>query len=109
MRRLGSCRDGDLSVPDRLPSGGSAGPSTGGKLTGGDLIFFGYKGPKSAISAIYHVDIYLGNGWFIHSTGSSDGVTLVSLDRSTYWKKYFAWGRRLLTRTELTIPKTSSE
>ena len=82
---------------------------TRGKLTGGDLIFFGYQGPRSAISAIYHVGIYLGNGWFIHSTGSSDGVTLASLDRSTYWKKYFAWGRRLLTRTELTIPKTSSE
>ena len=78
-------------------------------LTGGDLIFFGYQGPGSAISSIYHVGLYLGNGWFIHSTGSSDGVTLASLDSSTYWKTYFAWGRRLLSREELTIPETPAE
>ena len=78
-------------------------------LTGGDLIFFGYQGPKSAISAIYHVGLYLGNGWFIHSTGSSDGVTLASLDSSTYWKTYFAWGRRLLSPAELAIPETPAQ
>jgi cell wall-associated NlpC family hydrolase len=78
-------------------------------LTGGDLIFFGYQGPKSAISAIYHVGLYLGNGWFIHSTGSSDGVTLASLNSSTYWKTYFAWGRRLLGPQELAISKTPAE
>ncbi len=78
-------------------------------LTGGDLIFFGYQGPKSAISAIYHVGLYLGNGWFIHSTGSSDGVTLASLDSSTYWKTYFAWGRRLLSPAELAIPEKPAQ
>ena len=30
--------------------------------------------------------LYLGRGWFIHSTGSSDGVTLASLSNSSYWK-----------------------
>jgi cell wall-associated NlpC family hydrolase len=78
-------------------------------LTGGDLIFFGYKGPDSAIASIYHVGLYLGNGWFIHSTGSSDGVTLASLNSSAYWKTYFAWGRRLLTREELAIPEPPAQ
>jgi cell wall-associated NlpC family hydrolase len=71
------------------------------KLQCGDLIFFGYSGPKSSLGSIYHVGLYLGNGWFIHSTGSTDGVTLSSLDSSSYYKQYFAWGRRLLKPSEL--------
>jgi cell wall-associated NlpC family hydrolase len=71
------------------------------QLQPGDLIFFGPQGPKSDVATIYHAGLYLGNGWFIHSTGSSDGVTLASLDTSSYYKKYFAWGRRLLTPEEL--------
>jgi hypothetical protein len=69
----------------------------------GDLIFFGPKGPKSSVDSIYHAALYLGNGWFIHSTGSSDGVTLQSLDASSYWKAAFAWGRRVLTPSELVV------
>ena len=72
-----------------------------GALKGGDLIFFGPNGTKSTVASIYHAALYLGNGWFIHSTGSSDGVTLASLDSSSYWKSAFAWGRRLLTPSEL--------
>ena len=45
------------------------------KLKCGDLIFFGPKGPSSSVESIYHAGLYLGRGWFIHSTGSSDGVT----------------------------------
>jgi hypothetical protein len=71
------------------------------KLQCGDLIFFGYDGPKSSLGSIYHVGLYLGNGWFIHSTGSTDGVTLSSLDSSSYYKQYFAWGRRVLKPSEL--------
>jgi cell wall-associated NlpC family hydrolase len=73
------------------------------QLQCGDLIFFGPKGPKSDVESIYHVGLYLGDGWFIHSTGSTDGVTLNSLDSptSTYYKTYFAWGRRLLKPSEL--------
>jgi len=73
------------------------------QLQCGDLIFFGPKGPKSDVESIYHVGLYLGDGWFIHSTGSTDGVTLSSLDSptSTYYKTYFAWGRRLLEPSEL--------
>jgi cell wall-associated NlpC family hydrolase len=70
-------------------------------LTCGDLIFFGPKGKKSSVASIYHAALYLGNGWFIQSTGSTDGVSLASLDSSTYWKNAFAWGRRLLTPAEL--------
>ena len=79
------------------------------KLKCGDLIFFGPKGPSSSVNSIYHAGLYLGRGWFIHSTGSSDGVTLQSLSASTYWKQAFAWGRRVLTASELVVdPPTPS-
>ena len=74
---------------------------TRANLKPGDLIFFGPSGPKSAVSSIYHAGLYLGHGWFIHSTGSSDGVTLASLNTSSYYKQYFAWGRRVLKASEL--------
>jgi cell wall-associated NlpC family hydrolase len=70
-------------------------------LTCGDLMFFGPNGPKSSVASIYHAALYLGNGWFIQSTGSTDGVSLASLNTSMYWKNAFAWGRRLLTPAEL--------
>lgn len=72
------------------------------KLLPGDIIFFGPKGPSSPWQTIYHAALYLGNGWFIQSTGSSDGVSLASLDWPGYWQTYFAWGRRMLTKAELT-------
>ena len=80
------------------------------QLQCGDLIFFGPKGPKSEVESIYHVGLYLGDGWFIHSTGSTDGVTLASLDSptSTYYKTYFAWGRRLLKPSELPAAATDA-
>lgn len=70
----------------------------------GDVIFFGSNGTSSSVSSIYHAAIYLGRGWFIHSTGSADGVTLASLNTSSYWRQHFAWGRRLLTRAQLSTP-----
>lgn len=74
-------------------------------LKPGDLVFFGYSGPKSTVSQIYHAGLYMGNGWFIHSTGSSDGVTISRFSETynTYWKTYFAWGRRLLKPAELVV------
>jgi cell wall-associated NlpC family hydrolase len=71
------------------------------QLQCGDLIFFGPEGPKSSVESIYHAGLYLGNGWFIQSTGSTDGVTISSLDTSSYYKSYFAWGRRVLKPSEL--------
>ncbi len=80
---------------------------TRSQLKCGDLIFFGPKGPSSSVESIYHAALYLGKGWFIHSTGSSDGVTLASLNTSSYWSEAFAWGRRLLTPSELVLPSPS--
>ena len=58
----------------------------------GDLVFFGPKGPKTARGGISHVGIYLGNGWMVHSNGSSDGTTLTNL--ATWWPSAMAWARR---------------
>jgi cell wall-associated NlpC family hydrolase len=80
---------------------------TRNKLKCGDLIFFGGNGPDSSVGSIYHAGLYLGRGWFIHSTGSSDGVTLGSLNNSSYYRQNFAWGRRVLTAAELVIPSPS--
>ena len=55
------------------------------------------------MGSIYHAGLYLGRGWFIHSTGSSDGVTLQSLSASSYYKSMFAWGRRVLKPSELVV------
>jgi hypothetical protein len=73
---------------------------TRAKLVPGDLIFFGPNGPKSTAASIYHAALYLGNGWFIHSTGSLDGVGLSSITRDSYYKAAFAWGRRVLKSGE---------
>jgi hypothetical protein len=71
-------------------------------LQPGDLVFFAPEGPRSAASTVYHSGIYLGNGWFINSTGSTDGVSLGSLDWQGWgWNTDFAWGRRLLKPSEL--------
>jgi hypothetical protein len=72
-------------------------------LKPGDIMFWGPNGPDSSAGSIYHAGIYLGRGWFIHSTGSSDGVTIASLNESTYWRTYFAWGRRVLTKAQLVV------
>jgi hypothetical protein len=70
------------------------------KLLPGDLIFFGPNGARSAAGSIYHTGLYLGNGWFIHS--SNGGVSLGSLDWAGWsWHSDFAWGRRVLKDSEL--------
>lgn len=82
---------------------------TRAKLQPCDLIFFGPKGPKSAAGSVYHAGLYIGNGWFFHSTGSTDGVSLASLDWQGWgWNSDFAWGRRLLKAGELAPPPSPS-
>jgi cell wall-associated NlpC family hydrolase len=91
------------TVNERTAAGmaGAAKPRiTRAKLVPGDLIFFGPNGPKSTVASIYHAALYLGNGWFIQSTGSLDGVGLSSLNSDSYWKSAFAWGRRVLKKGE---------
>jgi cell wall-associated NlpC family hydrolase len=67
------------------------------KLQPADVIFFGDRGPKSAPSQVGHMGIYLGNGWFTHSSGY--GVAVARLDG--WYSREFAWGRRPLSEAGL--------
>ncbi len=62
-----------------------------------DVIFFGSRGPKSKPAQVDHTAIYLGNGWFIHSSGY--GVALARLDG--WYASSFAWARRPLNEARL--------
>ena len=62
-----------------------------------DVLFFGSRGPKSKPAQVNHTGIYLGNGWFIHSSGY--GVALAQLDG--LYASSFAWARRPLTEAKL--------
>ena len=68
-----------------------------GKLSPGDVLFFGPNGPKSKPSTIGHTGIYLGAGWMIHSSGQ--GVAVVPL--TGWYRQSFAWGRRPLAEAGL--------
>jgi cell wall-associated NlpC family hydrolase len=57
-----------------------------------DVLFFGAHGPRSKPAEVDHTGIYLGNGWFIHSSGA--GVAVAPL--SGWHADHFAWGRRPL-------------
>jgi len=67
------------------------------KLQPADVLFFG-NGPRSKPGQVGHTGIYLGNGWFIHS--SDQGVYLSTLDG--WYRSSFAWGRRPLAEAGLT-------
>ena len=62
-----------------------------------DVIFFGAKGPKSKPTEVDHMGIYLGNGWFVHS--SRYGVALETL--TGWYLQRFAWARRPLAEAGL--------
>ena len=68
------------------------------ELLAGDPIFF-YKDATNDTSApIGHAGMYIGQGLFIHSTGSNAGV---SVDRlAGYWDEHFAWGKRVIAEPE---------
>jgi len=67
------------------------------KLQPADVIFFGSKGTHSKGPQVFHTGIYVGNGWFIHS--SDQGVALAQL--TGWYKQKFAWGRRPLREAGL--------
>jgi len=69
-----------------------------GDLLPGDVIFFGSRGALSTPTEIGHMGIYVGNGWFVHSSGA--GVTLQPLQG--WYSTTFAWARRPLTEAGLT-------
>ncbi len=61
-------------------------------LQPGDVMFFGAHGPASKPSEVDHAALYLGGGWFVHS--SDEGVTLHPFDG--WYSQTFAWARRPL-------------
>jgi cell wall-associated NlpC family hydrolase len=63
-----------------------------------DVLFFGSRGPRSQPAQVDHTAIYIGNGWFIQSSGN--GVDLATLDG--WYKHEFAWARRPLAEAGLT-------
>lgn len=67
------------------------------QLRPADLIFFGDRGAKSKPNQVGHMGIYVGSGWFIHSSGY--GVALARL--SGWYREQFAWGRRPLDEAGL--------
>jgi cell wall-associated NlpC family hydrolase len=67
------------------------------RLRPADLIFFGDDGRRSTPSQVGHMGIFVGHGWFVHS--SSQGVTLVPL--RDWYATTFAWGRRPLAEAGL--------
>jgi cell wall-associated NlpC family hydrolase len=67
------------------------------QLEPADVIFFGSRGPRSQPSQVGHMGIYLGNGWFIHSSGN--GVAVATL--TGWYRDEFAWGRRPLREAGL--------
>jgi cell wall-associated NlpC family hydrolase len=62
-----------------------------------DVLFFGARGPKSKPGQVNHMGIYLGNGWFIQSSGY--GVAVAQL--AGWYAKRFAWARRPLAEAGL--------
>ena len=68
------------------------------RLKPGDVLFWGAAGPRSKPAQVDHTGIYLGDGWFIHSSGY--GVALAPL--SGWYKARFAWARRPLAEAGLT-------
>jgi hypothetical protein len=66
-------------------------------LQPGDLLFQGARGAKSNPAEVDHAGIYLGGGWFVHSSGS--GVTLHPF--AGWYRERFAWARRPLREAGL--------
>ena len=65
-------------------------------LEPGDAIFFYEEEGGDPSRYIGHAGMYVGNGIFIHSTGSNAGVSFDCLDNNDYWRTHFAWGRRVI-------------
>jgi cell wall-associated NlpC family hydrolase len=69
------------------------------ELEPGDIVFFGSRGVRSKPSQVTHSGIYVGSGWFVHS--STNGVTLQPL--GGWYETRFAWGRRPLAETSTSV------
>jgi cell wall-associated NlpC family hydrolase len=67
------------------------------KLQAGDLMFFASGGREARASDVYHVGIYVGNGWMIDSSGSQAGVSLSEVGKGAWWHDQFLFGRRVIS------------
>jgi cell wall-associated NlpC family hydrolase len=70
-----------------------------GLVQSADVLFFGTRGTQSKPTEIGHSGIYVGNGWFVHS--SSAGVTLQPLQG--WYADELAWARRPLAEAGLSL------
>ena len=66
-------------------------------LRPGDVIFFAERGTRARAAEVTHMGIYVGGGWFVHS--SSQGTTLQTL--TGWYSERFAWARRPLREAGL--------
>jgi len=66
------------------------------ELRPADLVFFAPNGRSSKASSVYHVGIYLGKGWVVHSSGSRAGASLAFIGKGSWWRSQVAWGRRVV-------------
>lgn len=66
-------------------------------LRAGDALFFASTGRDARASDVYHVGVYMGGGWMIHSSGSRAGVSIDYIGAGSWWRGQFAWGRRVIT------------
>ena len=88
--RTSYAMSGEVARPQRIDPGA---------LQPADVLFFGSRGPKSKPSEVGHMGIYVGNGWFVHS--SSGGVTLQPLQG--WYATTLAWARRPLAEAGLAV------
>jgi cell wall-associated NlpC family hydrolase len=79
---------GEVAAAKRIPLA---------KLQPADVVFFGLGGSRSKPAQVDHAGIYVGGGWFVHS--SSGGVTLTQLQG--WYRDHFAWARRPLAEAGL--------
>lgn len=73
-------------------------------LLPGDLVFFDAGTSPENWRGIDHGGVALGNGWFIHSSGSRAGVTIGYLGDGSWWADAFVLGRRLFGKLPATTP-----
>ena len=65
-------------------------------LRPGDLMFFAPDGRDDRAANVYHVGVFLGDGWMIDSSGSQAGVSLSQVGRGAWWHDQFLFGRRVI-------------
>jgi len=87
------------SLPQRSSAGIASGTKTRitlSKLRPLDILLWDVEGGYTrSAKAVGHAGIYLGNGWFIHSSGSKAGVALDWMGDG-YWHDRLVWGRRIV-------------